>query len=65
MKRAKLPGLRRNAATAMGNRGGDGYLPALTAAAEDGDPIVRNAAAHALARRGAAATEVPAKVPVD
>ena len=65
MKRATLPGLRRNAATAMGNRGDDRYLPALGAAAEDGDVVVRSAAARALARRGAATTEVPAEVPVD
>ncbi len=48
MKRAKLSGLKRNAAVAMGNRGDSKYLPALETALADEDPVVRDAAAWAL-----------------
>ncbi|HEX5758837.1 MAG TPA: tRNA epoxyqueuosine(34) reductase QueG [Thermoanaerobaculia bacterium] len=50
MKRAKLQGLRRNAAVAMGNRGDARYAPALTEALGDEDPVVRSHAAWALER---------------
>jgi epoxyqueuosine reductase len=54
MKRAKLPGLRRNAAVAMGNRGDRRYLPALAAALGDDEPVVRRHAAWALGKIGVA-----------
>jgi epoxyqueuosine reductase len=57
MKRAKLPGLRRNAAVAMGNRGEERYISALgavleDAALEEGDNVVRRHAAWALGKIG-------------
>ena len=53
MKRAKLEGLKRNAAVAMGNRGEERYVPALASAlAEDEAPVVRSHAAWALGRIG-------------
>jgi epoxyqueuosine reductase len=55
MKRAKLDGLRRNAAVAMGNRGGGAYVPALAQALFDAAPLVRGHAAWALGRIGGAA----------
>jgi len=59
MKRAKLEGLKRNAAVAMGNRGDKRYLPALSQALCDADPTVRGHAAWALGRIGnEAAVEV-------
>ncbi|HKI86012.1 MAG TPA: tRNA epoxyqueuosine(34) reductase QueG, partial [Thermoanaerobaculia bacterium] len=51
LKRAKLEGLKRNAAIAMGNRGDQRYVPALTEATSDENPTVRFAADWAL-RRG-------------
>jgi epoxyqueuosine reductase len=51
MKRARHDGLRRNAATAMGNRGEERYLQALASAlAGDAEPAVRVAAERARAR---------------
>lgn len=50
MKRAKLGGLKRNAAIAMGNSGRDGYLEPLRAALEDEDGVVREAARWAIDR---------------
>lgn len=50
MKRARLEGLKRNAAVAMGNRGDERYVPALTAALGDESPLVREHAAWALER---------------
>jgi epoxyqueuosine reductase len=55
MKRAKLDGLRRNAAVAMGNRGDAAYVPALAQALGDAAPLVRGHAAWALGRIGGAA----------
>ena len=55
MKRAKLEGLQRNAAVAMGNRGDARYVPALAEALGDDDPVVRGHAAWALERCGAGA----------
>jgi epoxyqueuosine reductase len=50
MKRAKLEGLQRNAAVAMGNRRQPRYLAPLTAALDHEDPVVREHAAWALER---------------
>lgn len=51
--RAKPEGLKRNAAIALGNRGGDAAVPALAVAlAADPSPTVRGAAAWALGRLG-------------
>ena len=56
MKRARLDGLQRNAAVAMGNRGDVRYVPSLVAAlAESSSPVVRGHAAWALGRIGGAA----------
>ncbi|HSM50027.1 MAG TPA: tRNA epoxyqueuosine(34) reductase QueG [Thermoanaerobaculia bacterium] len=52
MKRAKLEGLQRNAALAAGNRADPAYLPALGTALRNPSPVVREAAAWALARIG-------------
>jgi epoxyqueuosine reductase len=52
MKRAKLEGLQRNAAVAMGNRGDRRYVPALAAALASGTETVRGHAAWALGRLG-------------
>jgi epoxyqueuosine reductase len=52
MKRAKLDGLKRNAAVAMGHRGraGQDYVPALAEALRLAEPVVRRHAAWALGR---------------
>jgi epoxyqueuosine reductase len=51
IKRAKRRGLARNAALALGNRGQTDARPALErAASDDPEPLVRDAAAWALAR---------------
>lgn len=52
MKRAKLSGLKRNAAVAMGHRRDARYVPALRWALEDEDAVVRGQAAWALGRIG-------------
>lgn len=52
MKRAKLPGLQRNAAVAMGNRLHRQYVPPLVRALAEGEPMVRSHAAWALGRIG-------------
>ena len=55
MKRARLEGLKRNAAVAMGNRGEARYVDALgRALREDGDAMVRGHAAWALGEIGGA-----------
>ncbi|HEX4960880.1 MAG TPA: tRNA epoxyqueuosine(34) reductase QueG [Thermoanaerobaculia bacterium] len=54
MKRAKLAGLQRNAAVAMGNRLESRYVPPLAAALRDGESVVRGHAAWALGRIGGA-----------
>jgi len=54
MKRAKLAGLQRNAAVAMGNRLESRYLAPLASALRDADPLVRGHAAWALGRIGGA-----------
>lgn len=55
MKRAKRAGLRRNAAVAMGNHRRARYTPALGAALDDPDPVLRGHAAWALGRIDGAA----------
>ncbi|MBM4011805.1 MAG: tRNA epoxyqueuosine(34) reductase QueG [Planctomycetes bacterium] len=50
IRRAKRSGLLRSAAIALGNRPDPASLPALAAAAHDGDPVIREAARWALAR---------------
>jgi len=50
MKRAKLRGLKRNAAVALGNIGHADDSRTLTVALEDSEPLVREHAAWALAR---------------
>jgi epoxyqueuosine reductase len=52
MKRAKLEGLQRNAAVAMGNRRELRYVEPLAAALREGVPLVRGHAAWALGRIG-------------
>lgn len=52
MKRAKLEGLQRNAAVAMGNRRDPRYVTSLAEALAEGEPVVREHAAWALARIG-------------
>ncbi|HEX7186489.1 MAG TPA: tRNA epoxyqueuosine(34) reductase QueG [Thermoanaerobaculia bacterium] len=52
MKRAKLEGLQRNAAVAMGNRGGRRYVAPLAEVLSEGAPLVRGHAAWALGRIG-------------
>jgi epoxyqueuosine reductase len=52
MKRAKLEGLQRNAAVAMGNRRESRHVGPLAAALRDGAPLVRGHAAWALGRIG-------------
>ncbi len=52
LKRAKLAGLKRNAALAMGNRGQLRYVSALSAALGDEEPLVRAHAAWALGAIG-------------
>mgnify|MGYP002777955426 CR=1 FL=1 len=53
MKRAKLPGLKRNAAVVLGNVGTADDVDVLTRALDDPEPLVREHAAWALARVGA------------
>jgi epoxyqueuosine reductase len=50
MKRAKLRGLKRNAAVVLGNVGTDDDVDVLTRALGDPEPLVREHAAWALAR---------------
>jgi epoxyqueuosine reductase len=52
MKRAKLEGLQRNAAVAMGNRLERRYVGPLAEALREGEPVVRGHAAWALGRIG-------------
>ena len=50
MKRAKLRGLRRNAAVVLGNIGTNDDINVLTRALDDAEPLVREHAAWALTR---------------
>jgi epoxyqueuosine reductase len=54
MKRAKLRGLKRNAAVVLGNLGKADDVDVLTRALDDEEPLVREHAAWALKRLGAA-----------
>ena len=54
MKRAKLRGLKRNAAVVLGNVGTADDVAVLTRALDDAEPLVREHAAWALARVGPA-----------
>jgi epoxyqueuosine reductase len=60
VQRAKLSGLLRNVAIAMGNSGLASYLPRLQEWAAGSDPVVAEAARWALARLSTAATDAPA-----
>ena len=55
MKRAKLRGLKRNAAVVLGNVGAEVDVPALAAALCDAEPLVRSHSARALGRIGSPA----------
>ena len=57
MKRAKLRGLKRNAATVLGNIGTPEDLPVLRAALEDSEEIVREHASWAIDRIAARASK--------
>jgi epoxyqueuosine reductase len=59
MKRAKLRGLKRNAAVVLGNVGSSADLPALVAALSDDEPLARGHAAWALGRVGSPAAVEP------
>ena len=59
MKRAKLRGLRRNAAVVLGNVGSTRDLPALLAVLSDEEPLVRGHAAWALGKIGSPAAAEP------
>lgn len=50
MKRAKLRGLKRNAAVVLGNVGNSEDVDVLTRALDDPEPLVREHAAWALRR---------------
>jgi epoxyqueuosine reductase len=55
MKRAKLRGLKRNAAAVLGNIGNPDDVPVLEGARDDSEPLVREHVAWALQRiRGGA-----------
>jgi epoxyqueuosine reductase len=54
LSRPGWTGLRRNAAIVLGNRGDEAALPALIAALDDAEPVVRGAVAWALGRLRAA-----------
>lgn len=56
MKRAKLRGLKRNAAVMLGNVGSPDDVPALVAPLSDDEPLVRSHAAWALGRLGGPAS---------
>ena len=57
MKRAKLRGLKRNAAVVLGDVGTHEDVGVLTRALHDAEPIVREHAAWALARLGVVSTD--------
>jgi epoxyqueuosine reductase len=59
MKRAKRRGLRRNAAVVLGNVGTTEDVPALVAALDDAEPVVRKHTGWALGKIGLRATEQP------
>jgi epoxyqueuosine reductase len=53
LKRAKLPGLKRNAAVVLGNVGTVEDMPVLEQALDDPEPLVREHVAWALGRLAA------------
>jgi epoxyqueuosine reductase len=59
MKRAKLRGLKRNAAVVLGNVGTAEDVEVLTRAMEDDEPLVREHAAWALSQLGDHARTTP------
>jgi epoxyqueuosine reductase len=66
MKRAKLRGLKRNAAVVLGNCEASENAPSLIAALTDAEPLVRVHAAWALDRIGSAdASAVSRPCPVE
>ena len=58
MKRAKLRGLKRNAAVVLGNVGTADDADVLTRALDDDEPLVREHAAWALARLRASGASI-------
>jgi epoxyqueuosine reductase len=62
MKRAKLRGLKRNAAVSMGNVGTASDVPTLVSALGDPEPLVRAHVAWALGRIGSPAAIGPLRV---
>ncbi|HYE92285.1 MAG TPA: HEAT repeat domain-containing protein [Terriglobales bacterium] len=58
MKRAKLRGLKRNAAVVLGNAGTADDADVLTRALDDDEPLVREHAAWALARLRASGASI-------
>lgn len=59
MKRAKLRGLKRNAAALLGGVASDDDVPALVVALADPEPVVRTQVARALGAIGSAAALAP------
>jgi epoxyqueuosine reductase len=55
LKRAKLPAMERNAAVVLGDVGTSEDVAVLTRAVDDAEPVVREHAGWALARRDAVA----------
>ena len=60
IKRAKLRGLKRDAAVVLGNDGAPAAVPALTAALSDDEPLAREHAAWALGKIGSPEPGPPA-----
>ncbi|NUO63657.1 MAG: tRNA epoxyqueuosine(34) reductase QueG [Gemmatimonadaceae bacterium] len=65
MKRAKLRGLKRNAAVVLGNIGLPDDAPALVAVLSDAEPLARSHAAWALGRLRAPSTVAPLRARLD
>ena len=65
MKRAKLRGLKRNAAVVLGNVGTVEDIPVLEQALDDEEPLVREHAAWALHRLGRAVRGSTTRASVD
>jgi epoxyqueuosine reductase len=63
MKRAKLRGLKRNAAVVLGNTGNVEDIPALRQALGDPEPLVREHAAWALERLARRSEAVGGRAP--
>ena len=59
MKRAKLRGLKRNAAVVLGNVGSEADVDVLTRALDDPEPLVREHAAWALIQIGSSGMVEP------